>query len=139
MHKIITHNYDHRETPRAKDLKPCEKFAGKGHSDYQEGVDDGYCIWYFSKDCPQNIRDWCVDNKYTSAFALSNGIEFTCAEDFYTKVCEACREMLDYEDEDMPPASILMQPLEPTIRFGVEEEVPMIDESGPYPKLKRLI
>lgn len=102
MHKIITFNYDHRETPRTKDLKPCEKFVGKDYNDYNEGVDDGYCIWYFSKDVPDHIRGWCIDNKYDTAFALSDGIEFTTTEEFYTKVCEALRDI--DEEYELPPA-----------------------------------
>ena len=98
--KAITVGRDHRETWRSSDMEAIEKFVGKDYHSFEEGIDDGYNIFAFSKGTPDEVMNWVSENRYSAAGVLYDGISFSSLDDFIAKFNEiGIREGLIEEDD----------------------------------------
>lgn len=81
MNRIISITRDHKETFTSKDFRRCENFVKGGYISVEEGIDDQYTIFYFSKDTSRKVIEWVVSNKYSISHLIGNGVKFVNLND----------------------------------------------------------
>lgn len=87
--RVMALGRDHKDTFKSRELKSAEKFVGAGHWSKEIGIDDGYCLFYFSAGVPAEVSDWVINNRYTVWGTLLDGVTFGSFDELISIVNES--------------------------------------------------